>query len=172
MLDRQEGYLTVEGCGGAAEHTATLYHLPDLTAVAARLRPLAEQVGAVSLMTAQLAAQALAYQFAAHLVHSPVGEREQQYRRAFLHELFLQHVDHAEGGLTRAGRSDDEEEVPGLFHAQHQVVELRVALAGVVALECERGVDPRLALQQEQVLAFLTGFEEELKTLIKSTTIP
>ena len=37
MLDRQEGYLTVEGCGGAAEHTATLYHLPDLTAVAARL---------------------------------------------------------------------------------------------------------------------------------------
>ena len=125
-------------------------------------------------MTAQLAAQAheidaLAYQFAAHLVHSPVGEREQQYRRAFLHELFLQHVDHAEGGLTRAGRSDDEEEVPGLLHAQHQVVELRVALAGVVALECERGVDPRLALQQEQVLAFLTGFEEELKTLIKST---
>ena len=125
-------------------------------------------------MTAQLASQAheidaLAYQFAAHLVHSPVGEREQQYRRAFLQEVFLQHVDHTEGGLARAGRSDDEEEVLRLLHAQHQVVELRIALAGIVALKGERGVDPRLALQQEQVLAFLRGFEEELKTLIKRT---
>ena len=62
-------------------------------------------------MTAQLASQAheidaLAHQLAAHLVHSPVGEREQQYRRAFLQEVFLQHVDHAEGGLARAGRSE------------------------------------------------------------------
>ena len=81
--------------------------------------------------------------------------------------MFLQHVDHAEGGLARAGRSDDEEEVLGLLHAQHQVVELRIALAGIVALEGERGVDPRLTLQQEQVLAFLRGFEEELKALIK-----
>ena len=105
-----------------------------------------EQMVAVGLGAAVRAADAnevdaVVQELAADFVDGAVGVRQQQDGSARFKELFLHGIEHAEGGLARAGRANDEEQVARLFHPQGQVVEV-----AIVALQCPCSVYLGLAL--------------------------
>ena len=101
-------------------------------------------------------------QLAAYLVDGAVGAGRKQHARALLEELFLQLVEQAVGRLARAGRADDEEQLPRLLGAGYERVE-----GAVASLYLYRRVDGRGAPQQDQVAAALVGREKGVHAAVE-----
>lgn len=138
-----------------------------LSPVPACLHPLGKQIVPICRFARQVRTQPdevnrLFAEFAADFVDSPVCIGQEKYVRTVFEEFFPEQVQKAVGGLSGAGRADDEEEVARLLGPFDQKIE-----RAIVALTVIRLVDRCFPSAQDQVTAFLTGRKEAVEPPIE-----